>query len=218
MLKLSRIIDFIKEVYYRSIYRLIPQYHGRTIFTAFYWRTLRDRRRKGYDETELWSLDYSLTRLIAPRLRDFAESFKTYEFGFPGFLLEEEYQAAVKKGFAWNSRWHRLENKKENKKCWKRAARRWYSILDEMARGFEDMKLEQDDWEAWVKKWDEVAKKYQRKIDKAKTFKQKQTIWNQIGSFREYKPSMIVNAEDVTYTLHQRARDLLAQYYGHLWW
>lgn len=204
-------------IYKRGIRRLIPKYYGRTIFTAFYWRTLRDRIKKGYDESELWSLDYSLTKLIAPRIRDFAEDFKATKFSLPSFLLEEEREEAVKKGFAWNSQWHRLENKKEDNRCFERAAKRWYSILDEIARGFEDMLLEADDWNAWTKKWEPAVKLWSKKLNKAKTPLQKQDVWRKIGSWRDYRVGIVVSAEDITYSLHERAKSLLFHYYNHLW-
>ena len=69
--------DFFENVWYyfynKGIRRLIPKYQDRTIFTAFYWRTWWDRRTKGFDETETWSLDYSLSKLIAPRIEMFTK-------------------------------------------------------------------------------------------------------------------------------------------------
>ena len=67
-------------IYKRGIRRLIPKYHDRTMFTAFYWRTWWDRRTKGFDESETWSLDYSLSKLIAPRIEMF---MKFSDFGIP---------------------------------------------------------------------------------------------------------------------------------------
>lgn len=209
--------DIWYYVYIRGIRRLIPKYQNRTMFTRFFWRALKDRLVKGYDESELWSLDCSLTKLIAPRIRDFANDFELKGGGIPFWILDEERKASMAKGYAWNKQYCCLADKKEDQRCFKRAAKRWLTILKEIADGFEDMELEDRDWCAWVNKWQPAKEKWQNKLDKAKTFKEKQVVWNQIGSFREYKEGFSVSEDDVTYCLHQRAMDLLYKHYHSLW-
>lgn len=204
-------------IYNRGIRKLIPKYQNHTIFTRFYWRTLKDRLTKGYDESELWSLDYSLTKLIAPRIKDFAKDFEINGGGIPGWILEEENQKSIKKGFKWDSQKWCMADKKEDRKCFQRASKRWSNILNEIAAGFEDMELENKDWCAWTKKWEPTVKKWQKKLDKAKTFKQKEAIWNEIGSFRKYNERCVVSEDDVTHTLHQNAIEMLSKYYHSLW-
>ena len=95
--------------------------------------------------------------------------------------------------------------------------KKWSNILNEIAAGFEDMELENKDWCAWTKKWEPTVKKWQKKLDKAKTFKQKEAIWNEIGSFRKYNERCVVSEDDVTHTLHQNAIEMLSRYYHSLW-
>lgn len=204
-------------VYKRGIRRLIPSYCGRTIFTSFFWRTLKDRIVKGFDETALWSLDWHLTKLIAPRIKAFTEAFISCPFSLPGQFLEDEYQKSVAKGYKWNSRWHRMEDKRENKRCWKRATNAWIAILCQIRDGFDDMKLEGENWDKWNAKWEPEVNKFNKKLDKAKTEKEKAKLWETLHTFRKYRAGVRACVDDVTYELHQNAKNLLAEYYDHLW-
>jgi len=54
-----------------------------------YVRTIKhfvQRRIRGFDDSELWSLDHSLAKLILPRLK----YFRNYAPGFPGCLSSEK--------------------------------------------------------------------------------------------------------------------------------
>jgi hypothetical protein len=51
------------------------------------------RMTRGWDDSELWSLDYSLARLISPRLQLFARNTKS----FPGNMTEQEWSIILNK-------------------------------------------------------------------------------------------------------------------------
>lgn len=218
----KRMQNFLEDVWYKiyrhGIRRLIPKYHGRTIFTKFYWRTWWDRRTKGFDESCTWSLDYTFTQFIAPRLNAFAYTYDLGRVSVPNEILEAEQKVSLAKGYQWDERRWQLADKKERKRCWDRAIKRWTNILHEMADGFNDMKLEEDDWDAWQKKWAPVVNKWNKKLDKAKTIKEKQIIWGQIGTWREFRPGFGVNVDDVVWCMRERAMDLFRKYYNALWW
>lgn len=202
-------------VYNKGIRRLIPKYKDRTIFTAFYWRTLRDRCTKGFDETETWSLDYSLSKLIAPRI----EMFMQYSnFGIPNTFLYAEQKKSMAKGYEWDNKYWTLKDKAENKRCWKRATAEWQKILHKIYEGFADEVLEDDDWNTWINKWKPTVDKINKKLNKAKSEKERKSIWNSIKSGREYKKDIVCCTEDVVYNLRKEAKSLLAEYYNDLWW
>lgn len=216
--KLSKFWENIVHCfYYRGIRRLIPTYNGRTIFTRFFWRTWWDRRTKGFDETCTWSLDYSLTKLIAPRFRMFNEIARD-SGSLPGGFLEDEYQKSIAKGHAWNSRWHRMENKRENRRCWDRAKKAWANVLDKVQAAFDDMELEGKDWDAWRNKWKPTVDKWNKKLDKAKTEQEKMAIWKSASSWREYRPGISFCPEDFTYIIRKEGLSLFAEYYESFWW
>lgn len=71
------------------------------------WR--KQRKKYGYDTTELWSLDSTIAKFILPRLK----AFRSFRCGYPGALnSREEWDAILDvmiQGFeiqADDSRWH----------------------------------------------------------------------------------------------------------------
>ena len=171
-----------------------------------------------FDVSDTWSLDYTFTQFIAPRLNAFAYTYDLGRLSVPNEILDEEQKASIAKGYKWDSSRWQLTDKRERQRCWDRAIKRWTNILHEMADGFNDLQLEEDDWDTWNKKWEAVANKWNKKIDRAKTIKEKQTIWNQIGSWREYKAGIRINTGDVTWAMRERAMDLFRKYFHSLWW
>lgn len=63
---------------WNKLYLMIP-HKVRQIFTwrnyTRAWRFFWQRRFRGFDDSELWSLDYTCARLMAPRLRAFIDQF-----------------------------------------------------------------------------------------------------------------------------------------------
>lgn len=199
---------------------LIPHYKYYNIFQKQFWKYWWQRKVKGFDDTELWSLDYSLTEFIAPRLQEFIRIGTNG--AIPQIFLDAEYKKSLDKGFKWNRRWWRIDNKKENKKCWERARNAWIKVLKEMLAGFEDELLEEQDWNAWRKKWKPTVDKYNKLLSKAKNDKEKKAVWDKLGESQwsdiEKLYRREISYEDVVYPIRQKSRDLLAKYYSHLWY
>ena len=188
-------------------------YKGRTIFERSYWRMLRDRRKLGFDESETWSLDYRLTEFIVPRLKMFIKIAP--KVSIPHEFLNIEHTRSIEKGYTWDkSRWQ-LTDKRERQRCWERAEKAWLKTLNDMLAGFEDELLEEQDWDAWVKKWKSTVDKYNRRLDKAKTLEERQEIWNEVGYTISHPK---INTNDVVYKMRQHSKDLLAKFYNDLWW
>jgi hypothetical protein len=215
---MKRIFENILDTVRGFLWKITPKYKGRSIFSQEYWDLWKERRKKGYDLTDTWSLDYTFTKFIAPRLNDFAYTYDLGRMSVPNSILDEEQKASIAKGYEWDTRRWQLADKKERRRCWNRAIKRWTNILHEMADGYNDLLLEEDDWDTWNKKWEAVASKWNKKIDKAKTIKEKEKIWNQIGTWREYNVNVRVSASDVTWAMRERAMDLFRKYYHALWW
>ena len=53
----------------------------------FFWQ----RRTRGWDDSQCWSLDYSLAKIILPRL----QRFKEVTIGFPADLSEQEWASIL---------------------------------------------------------------------------------------------------------------------------
>ena len=215
---MKRIFENILDTVRGFLWKITPKYKGRSIFSQEYWDLWKERRKKGYDLTDTWSLDYTFTKFIAPRLNDFAYTYDLGRMSVPNSILDEEQKASIAKGYKWDTKKWQLADKKERRRCWNRAIKRWTNILHEMADGYNDLLLEEDDWDTWNKKWEAVASKWNKKIDKAKTIKEKEKIWNQIGTWRDYNVNVRVNASDVTWAMRERAMDLFRKYYHALWW
>lgn len=213
-MKLNNILDSVRSL----LWKITPKYKGRSIFTKEYWEMWKDRRKQGFDVSDTWSLDYTFTQFIAPRLNAFAYTYDLGRMSVPNGILDEEQKASIAKGYKWDERKWQLADKRERSRCWDRAIKRWTNILHEMADGFNDMMLEEDDWDAWRNKWQPVADKWNKKINKAKTVKEKQIIWNQIGTWREFRHGFGVNVDDVVWCMRERAMDLFRKYYHSLWW
>ena len=216
-----RIKRFLEDIVYSFksfLWKITPKYKGRSIFTKEYWEMWKDRHKHGFDVSDTWSLDYTFTQFIAPRLNAFAYTYDLGRLSVPNSILDEEQKASMAKGYKWDERRWQLADKKERKRCWDRAIKRWTNILHEMADGFNDMKLEEDDWDAWQKKWTPVVDKWNKKLDKAKTIQEKQIIWNQIGTWREVRLGFGVNVDDVVWAMRERSMDLFRKYYHALWW
>ena len=211
-------VRFLENIWYsiqRCLWAITPKYKGRSIFNREYWKMFWERRTKGFDISDTWSLDYTLTKFIAPRIRRFID---VADISIPTIFITEEQQKSLAKGYKWNSQYWRLEDKKENKRCFKRAAKRWIKILTTIAEGFEDELYEQDHWEDWTKKWKPEVDKVNKKLHKAKTEAERKKIWEELKSCRDYRTDIVCCADDIVYQKRQEAKQLLFKYYNNLWW
>jgi hypothetical protein len=64
-------------------------------------RHLYQRLTRGWDDSALWSLDYTLARLILPRFRAFVDSHA----GYPSNMTEEEWDSTLRE-ILWALEWY----------------------------------------------------------------------------------------------------------------
>lgn len=83
----------------------------------------KQRKKWGFDERELWSLDSTIAKFIAPRLKKYKECPKSY----PCSLAYDE-NGNIKKG------------RKEEGYC-KKTEKEWNKMLDKMIFSFENYEL-----------------------------------------------------------------------------
>jgi len=56
-------------------------------------RWTEQREARGFDDTELWNLDFTIARFVLPRLK----AFKTMGHGYPGNLTFDEWNTILDK-------------------------------------------------------------------------------------------------------------------------
>ena len=214
MFQRLKIKEILNNIYYSTVHKIIPKYHDRTIFTKFYWRTWWDRRTKGFDETCTWSLDYSLSKLIEPRLQMFSE----YNIGIPYNYTKEVENELIAKGKKDDTQKCRFVNKKDNEYAWKEASRRWNNDIDIMRHAFADILEEEDNWEFWVNKYKPTLAKHNKKICKLKTENERKAYWDSFGFTREYHSGIEFTTYDFSNKLRRHGLELFSKYFEHLWW
>ena len=193
-------------------------YEGRSIFTKFYWRTLRDRRKLGFDETETWSMDYSLSKLIAPRLKMFIEEFD-YHHICANYCHDRVRDQLIKQGYKYDAYHYRFENANVRLKAYKMAADIWHRDLMTMYEAFQDIVEEYDDWGNWTKKYNKEAKALNKKLDKLKTLKEKKEFWESIVEFLPYNPSTCrFTSAYVSLKIRKEGLKLFGEHFQELWW
>ena len=216
-----KIKDFFENVWYyiyhKGICRIIPSYNGRTIFTRFYWRTLHDRMKLGFDETETWSMDYSLAKLIAPRLKMFIKEFECHRI-CANYCHDIAKNQLLAKGYKYDAYHYRFENKKIRDRAYKIAEELWHRDLTIMYDAFQDIVDENNDWNNWVKKFDEEAKSLNKKLSKLKTIKEKKALWKSIVDYREYDATCKFSSDDISYKLRKEGLKLFGEHFQELWW
>jgi hypothetical protein len=88
------------------------------------------RRTKGWDDSETWSLDYTISKFILPRLKRFRE----LEFGHPCSITEQEWYN-IQDELIWTFQFLSNEEFSYDKKLNKRADKglrlfaKWYRNL-----------------------------------------------------------------------------------------
>lgn len=206
----------IPYYFWRTIGRLIPKYHDRSIFTKFFWRTFWDRRTKGFDETCTWSLDYHLAKLIVPRLDMFLEVGA--DFGFPMKLEEEIRKDYIARGCAFDTEKHRFVDKDVEKQFYKECTTHWKYLITVMSYGLQDIIDEEDNWEEWVHYYDDNIKMLNLALNTAKTESQKKKYWDAQGFDREYYKGIHPTNTDYSQKLRKHALSLFAKHFQDLWW
>lgn len=112
-----------------GILMLMSIFPGFCRFDRRHFRWWWQRRTRGFDDRELWSLDYTILEFIRPRIKAFAKAKKT---GFPSNLLYgegrvgENYDEYCQKYSGEEKRAHESQ-----------AAAEWQELLDKMVRAIE---------------------------------------------------------------------------------
>lgn len=94
--------------HYRSRYLSISALRSRYKLLRRSLRFLYQRHTRGWDDSETWSLDHSLAKMIAPRLKQ----FKRIKAGAPSDITEEQWEAILDEmieAFEWfgsDDRWN----------------------------------------------------------------------------------------------------------------
>ena len=199
------------------LYQVIPKYRGIPIYRASFWRNIYQKVKYGFNDVDLFSLDYHLTKLIYPRIRAFREEYEAHPFNVPDEFLKYEQDRMLKKGAKWNSQWARLDDKKLEQECWDRAVAKWTKILKAIEDGFADELLEEVDWDRWRRRWQPECDYINKKIEKATTKEKREEIWNSMKCDRKYREGYKATHEDVCYSMRQEAKRLLFEHYNKLW-
>lgn len=64
---MNKILEFFDNCRY-YLQRCIPRYRGYPFYRGIFWRLLKDKVTKGYDESITWSLYYYSAKWLYPRL------------------------------------------------------------------------------------------------------------------------------------------------------
>lgn len=73
------------------------------------------RRTRGWDDSDTWSLDFTIAKFVLPRLKKFRE----IDFGYPGNMSEEEWREILDKmiyAMEFNAKDEIIMDKEENEK------------------------------------------------------------------------------------------------------
>ena len=124
------IIKWWEKIYY-PIYRFVNHYIDYRWFIWWYQRLTR-----GFSSRALWSLDYTITEFILPRLKAFR---KGGTCGYPGY--QEEFRERIDAD----------ESGEWDKELSKEMYNAWLGKLDKMILAFEYMKLDGEDIDNGIK-------------------------------------------------------------------
>lgn len=161
------------------------------IFTKRFWKFLWQRWTRGFDDSETWSLDSTISYFILPRLKRFKEIYNNGNKGavwLPGCIHNK-----FKEGYELNQ-YGDIKDKKIRKIQWKKAAKYYDDIIQSMVDLFQDIYDEEYNNEEWYKKWEILAKKESKK--------QKTDI----------------SAYSLTRKFREEQMKIFSEYYFSLWW
>ena len=110
--------DWLIDLYYKAKNKFTDVFHRNTI--KFWWQ----RKTRGFDDSDLWSLDNTIMKFVLPRLKAFRDKGT---HGFPVAMYEE-----LDPTFNWPD----FDSEKEQELCDKAAAK-WDEIINEMVWAIE---------------------------------------------------------------------------------
>lgn len=194
-------------------------YKGKSIFTKFYWTSWWDRKRRGFDITDTWNLDYTFAKFMTPRLLAFTSCIadKNYPTGIPSSILDELVAKYKHKGYKYKDN-YQFEDKEINKKIESEAQDKWFHIVDTITAGFQDFLLEDEHYTEWEEAWNAVLeeinfgfKKCKNKAQKAKFLKQYHVPYFDYINKK-------VDIYYLSHVLRKKSLQLLSKHFYDLWW
>jgi hypothetical protein len=140
---LKKIYNYLDDFYWwnhRNWLRyIIEDRHGRLRLSSNWFRAVWFRIRNGWDSSDTWSLQFTISKFILPRLK----YFKKVNNGIPNGIYEK----------------HRDPNRKVSENT-KLALEEWNVKLDKMILAFQRIIDEDEDFHDWKDKkyWDKQEK------------------------------------------------------------
>ena len=141
---LKKIYDYLDDFYWWNhrnwLKYIIEDRHGRLRLSPYWFRAVWFRIRNGWDSSDTWSLQFTISKFVLPRLKRFKEVDKG---GVPNKIYQE----------------YRDPNKKVNENM-KLASEEWDKKLDKMILAFQRIIDEDEDFHDFKDKkyWDKQEK------------------------------------------------------------
>lgn len=183
-------------------------------FTKNFWKRWWDRRTLGFDDSELWSLDYTIAKFIAPRLKKYMEVCKGK---VPYQVLNDVQKKYIKDGYKFDYVAHRFSDKKIEDKVWDEAEFLWHKILQDMLFAFQDYLEEENNWEVWKDQFNNEAEKFNKKMNRLKSEKDKAKFWYEQGFGTIYSKGAQATSEEFARKYRQEGLRLFTIWYQNLW-
>ncbi len=140
---LKKIYNYFDDFYwwnYRNWLKyIVEDRHGRLRLSLNWFRAIWFRIRNGWDSSDTWSLDYTISKFILPRLK----RFKEVNDGIPNEISKK----------------YRDPNRKVSENM-RLASEEWNKKLDKMILAFQRIIDEDEDFHDWKDKkyWNEQEK------------------------------------------------------------
>ena len=195
-------------------------YKGHSIFSKFYWKAWLDRRKRGFDITDTYSLDIVFAKFMVPRLYAFSQCLldKNIETGVPVLVHNKIKDKYIKKGYKYDNNSHKFLDQKIDQKVFQEAKDEWFKIINIITTGLQDLVLENENFEEWSSSWKETIDDIKYKIKKCKNINKKSKILEKYGlSYEDYKEGLLKDYY-LSGLLRKKSIELLSEYFFSLWW
>jgi len=212
---MNRILEFFDNARY-YMRRCLPRYRGYPFYKKQFWKLLKDRITKGYDESVTWSLYYYTAKWIYPRLILFYDSIDKVG-AIPSEYVENRTTYYLSHGYKYDKHYHRLEDREADKQVYKEAKEQWKEDVWKMCEAFRDILDEDDNWEQWTKGWEFYQKPVQKYYEKIKTNEARKKYWNSFGFKRQWDPKIQFTINDFSERKRDEGLKLFTQHFMELW-
>lgn len=192
-----------------KFFGLVNSYND-SIFKRRYWKFKYQKLTRGFHDGETYSLDYSLAKLILPRLKVF-KGFAV-EHGIPGKI-----DSMFKEGYELNN-FGAIKNKKARKRQWQKAKEYWGTQIQYMIDAFEMIIAEGEDDE-FFDKLEKATAQFNKKISKIKDPNKKREVLKKFKKpyGRPENKDVVLGFEYQSYII-ERGLKAFQEYYCSLWW